>query len=117
MCIIFSIANGNPQPGGYKLIVASNRDEFYSRPASPAKEWSDYPFVYGGSFMSEYLVLSFLSFCILYHTYIYVPLYIYALQNILLVKYLHGEKISIEVIDKNKTINRPNKFHCAYNIK
>jgi len=48
MCIIFSIVNPNPQPGGYKLIVASNRDEFYSRPASVAKEWTDNPFVYGG---------------------------------------------------------------------
>ncbi|XP_037041020.1 transport and Golgi organization protein 2 [Bradysia coprophila] len=53
MCILFSIANGDPQPGGYKLIIASNRDEFYSRPASAAKEWSDNPFVYGGQDLEE----------------------------------------------------------------
>lgn len=54
MCIIFSIVNGNPQPGGYKLIIASNRDEFYSRPASIAKEWT--PLVYGGLFFCFVLI-------------------------------------------------------------
>lgn len=48
MCILFTFANGNPENGGYKLIVASNRDEFYSRPAAPAAAWDENPFVYGG---------------------------------------------------------------------
>ncbi|KAJ6634722.1 Transport and Golgi organization protein 2 [Pseudolycoriella hygida] len=48
-----STANGNPKAGGYKLIIASNRDEFYSRPASAAKEWRDNPFVYGGQDLEE----------------------------------------------------------------
>lgn len=63
MCIIFSIANGDPEEGGYKLIVASNRDEFYSRPASSAKEWRDNPFVYGGvyCFSISILLFDFLS--------------------------------------------------------
>ncbi|XP_055696477.1 transport and Golgi organization protein 2 [Lutzomyia longipalpis] len=49
MCILFFIANANPVPDGYKLILASNRDEFYGRPASQASAWNDsYPHVFGG---------------------------------------------------------------------
>ncbi|MDB5775684.1 MAG: signal peptide protein [Herbaspirillum sp.] len=33
---------------GLPLIVASNRDEFYNRPASPAGWWEDHPHVYAG---------------------------------------------------------------------
>jgi uncharacterized protein with NRDE domain len=39
MCIIFLSYNDNPEPDGYKLIIASNRDEFYKRPTGPAKFW------------------------------------------------------------------------------
>lgn len=62
MCIIFATANGNPQPGGYKLIIASNRDEFYSRPASIAKEWKDNPFVYGGLFRFFFCIICFFKY-------------------------------------------------------
>lgn len=48
MCIVFLYANGNPLPGSYKLIVASNRDEFYGRPTLPAAQWTDYPHAFGG---------------------------------------------------------------------
>lgn len=65
MCILFSIANGNPQSGGYKLIIASNRDEFYSRPASAAREWSDNPFVYGGMYCCCCCCFSAFLFCCL----------------------------------------------------
>lgn len=40
MCILFLVVDTNPSPGGYKLILASNRDEFYSRPATQADQWS-----------------------------------------------------------------------------
>lgn len=57
MCILFLIADGNPVPGGYKLILASNRDEFYTRPALPAAPWVENPFVYGGKCGSQCFVI------------------------------------------------------------
>lgn len=48
MCILFTYTNANAVPGGYKLIVASNRDEFYSRPAMPANPWEENQFIIGG---------------------------------------------------------------------
>ncbi|MCL5028664.1 MAG: NRDE family protein [Bacteroidetes bacterium] len=32
----------------YKLIIAANRDEFYNRPAEPAKFWENYPSLLAG---------------------------------------------------------------------
>lgn len=58
MCIIFIYSNGNPLPGGYKLIVASNRDEFYARPALPAAAWVENPSVYGGEFIKVHKNIS-----------------------------------------------------------
>lgn len=55
MCIIFIYSNGNPLPGGYKLIVASNRDEFYARPALPAAAWEEDSTVFGGEFIKVHL--------------------------------------------------------------
>lgn len=48
MCILFTYANANPLCGGYKLIVASNRDELYARPAIPAAKWEEDPRILGG---------------------------------------------------------------------
>lgn len=48
MCILFLIINSNPQQNGYKFILASNRDEFYSRPALPAAKWDTNENVFGG---------------------------------------------------------------------
>jgi uncharacterized protein with NRDE domain len=45
MCLIFAAVNYHPV---YKLIVAANRDEFYSRKTAPANYWTDYPHVLGG---------------------------------------------------------------------
>ena len=36
MCILFLHLCDNPEPGGYRLIAASNRDEFYNRPTAAA---------------------------------------------------------------------------------
>ena len=45
MCLIFISTNNHPN---YKLVVAANRDEFYSRKTSPARYWPDYPEIVGG---------------------------------------------------------------------
>ncbi len=45
MCLIFLSINHHPI---YKLIVASNRDEFYSRKTAQARFWNDYPDIVGG---------------------------------------------------------------------
>jgi uncharacterized protein with NRDE domain len=54
MCILFAFVNPKPEPGGYKIILASNRDESFSRPALPAHEWlPKHSGVYGGKFISR----------------------------------------------------------------
>ncbi|OXU24211.1 hypothetical protein TSAR_016550 [Trichomalopsis sarcophagae] len=51
MCILFIYRNPNPTPGGYKLIIIANRDEYYARPADSAHFWKDYPGCLGGTDM------------------------------------------------------------------
>lgn len=48
MCIVFFILNENAKGDEYKLILASNRDEFYARPALVAGPWKENEFVIGG---------------------------------------------------------------------
>lgn len=45
MCLIFFGLNFHPR---YQLILAANRDEFYSRPTAPAEFWNDAPQVLAG---------------------------------------------------------------------
>ena len=45
MCLIFLSLNDHPT---YKLIVAANRDEFYSRKTAVASYWKDHPTLLGG---------------------------------------------------------------------
>lgn len=45
MCLINLQFRNHPT---YKLIVAANRDEFYSRPAEPAHFWEDEPHILAG---------------------------------------------------------------------
>lgn len=45
MCLIFFSLNQHPE---YKLIIAANRDEFYSRRTAPAQFWQDHPDVLAG---------------------------------------------------------------------
>ncbi len=45
MCLIVFANNYHPD---YKLILAANRDEFYKRPALPAKFWDDHPELLAG---------------------------------------------------------------------
>lgn len=53
MCILFIFTNANPSPNGYKLILVSNRDEFYIRPALPVAEWIEHKSTYGGRDMEK----------------------------------------------------------------
>ncbi|KAH8373190.1 hypothetical protein KR009_001621 [Drosophila setifemur] len=48
MCVIFFCADAQPRTGGYKLILASNRDEFFGRNTQTAAKWSNADHVYGG---------------------------------------------------------------------
>ncbi|XP_011177212.1 transport and Golgi organization protein 2 isoform X2 [Zeugodacus cucurbitae] len=48
MCVIFFYVNSNPSAGGYKLILASNRDEFFARDTQDAAKWANAEHVYGG---------------------------------------------------------------------
>ncbi|KAM7348389.1 transport and golgi organization 2 isoform 1-T2 [Cochliomyia hominivorax] len=48
MCVIFFYVNSNPGKDGYKLILASNRDEFFARETKQAGKWLDAEYVYGG---------------------------------------------------------------------
>ncbi|RLU26897.1 hypothetical protein DMN91_000695 [Ooceraea biroi] len=48
MCILFVYRNPNADAGSYRLIVASNRDEAYRRPASAAHYWEKHPECLGG---------------------------------------------------------------------
>ncbi|UII33022.1 NRDE family protein [Fulvivirga ulvae] len=45
MCLILFAYKTHP---GYKLVVAANRDEFYSRPTEPAEFWEDNPSILAG---------------------------------------------------------------------
>ncbi len=45
MCLLVISYKFHPK---YKMIVAANRDEFYNRPAEPAKFWDDKPEILAG---------------------------------------------------------------------
>lgn len=45
LCLILLAYKCHPQ---YPLIIAANRDEFYSRPTERAQFWLDHPMVFGG---------------------------------------------------------------------
>lgn len=48
MCILFIYRNPNADIKSYRLIVATNRDETYKRPASSAHYWKEHPECLGG---------------------------------------------------------------------
>lgn len=45
MCLIVFAFEAHPL---YRLVLAANRDEFYSRPTAPAAFWTEFPFVLAG---------------------------------------------------------------------
>jgi len=50
MCLINLQFRNHPS---YKLIIAANRDEFYSRPAAPAHFWDDEPSILAGRDLTQ----------------------------------------------------------------
>jgi uncharacterized protein with NRDE domain len=50
MCLLLIANKVHPK---YKLIIAANRDEEFSRPADKASFWNDYPNVLGGRDLKE----------------------------------------------------------------
>ncbi len=50
MCLIVFALNVHPE---YKLILGANRDEFYNRPASPAKFWDDHKNLLAGKDLKD----------------------------------------------------------------
>lgn len=51
MCILFIYRNPDADIRSYRLIIASNRDEAYKRPASSAHYWEKHPECLGGTDM------------------------------------------------------------------
>ncbi|HEY0025731.1 MAG TPA: NRDE family protein [Longimicrobium sp.] len=50
MCLIVLALDAHPR---HRLVVAANRDEFYARPTTPARWWSDAPGVLAGRDLQE----------------------------------------------------------------
>lgn len=50
MCLLLFAYKHHPK---YSLIVAANRDEFYSRPSAPAQYWQDHPHILAGRDLKE----------------------------------------------------------------
>lgn len=48
MCILFIYRNPSADVKSYRLIIASNRDEAYKRPAASAHYWEKHPECLGG---------------------------------------------------------------------
>uniref|UniRef100_A0A182SVA3 Transport and Golgi organization protein 2 n=1 Tax=Anopheles maculatus TaxID=74869 RepID=A0A182SVA3_9DIPT len=48
MCILFVYVDDGSLPGRYRLVLASNRDEFYARPAKSAAPWDENARIIGG---------------------------------------------------------------------
>ncbi|XP_017763714.1 PREDICTED: transport and Golgi organization protein 2 homolog [Eufriesea mexicana] len=51
MCILFIYRNPEADSESYRLILISNRDEDFKRPALPAHFWKNYPLCLGGTDM------------------------------------------------------------------
>ncbi|CAK9825397.1 Transport and Golgi organization 2 homolog [Anthophora retusa] len=51
MCILFIYRNPDANSESYRLIVVSNRDEDFKRPALPAHYWVNHPQCFGGTDM------------------------------------------------------------------
>ncbi|XP_063234106.1 transport and Golgi organization protein 2 homolog isoform X2 [Bacillus rossius redtenbacheri] len=48
MCVIFLYTNPDAEAGQFRLILATNRDESYKRPAKQAHFWDESPTIIGG---------------------------------------------------------------------
>ena len=48
MCIVFLSLSSDPKVDGYKVIIAFNRDEYFSRPTQEAHFWKENPDIISG---------------------------------------------------------------------
>ncbi|KAJ8891726.1 hypothetical protein PR048_004261 [Dryococelus australis] len=48
MCILFLYTNPDAETGQFRLIIATNRDEHFERPAKQANFWEEFPAILGG---------------------------------------------------------------------
>jgi uncharacterized protein with NRDE domain len=48
MCILFYHAKKLSVPGKFRVIIISNRDEFYKRPTASGHFWKENSNVFGG---------------------------------------------------------------------
>ena len=48
MCIVFLAISSEPKQDGYKVIIASNRDEYFNRPTQEAHFWKGNPDIISG---------------------------------------------------------------------
>lgn len=48
MCIVFIFRNPDADSDSYRLILTSNRDEYFKRPALLAHYWKNHPECLGG---------------------------------------------------------------------
>lgn len=63
MCILFIYTSTKDTDGDYSLILASNRDEYYDRPALPMAPWEEDPDVFGGNV--DEVIFTLISFQII----------------------------------------------------
>ena len=66
MCILFLYFCDNPSPDGYRLIIASNRDEYYFRPTASATFWDSNPNIIAGKTLSGIVGRDVLCFSCIY---------------------------------------------------
>lgn len=59
MCILFLHTDNKPAPNKFRLILASNRDEYYQRPTHQAHFWEEDLTVIGGRLLTrpEYILV------------------------------------------------------------
>lgn len=65
MCILFLYTNPNPGPDGYRLIIATNRDEILKRPATEIDVWKEDIEIIGGRCSLKILFNVILRFTLL----------------------------------------------------
>jgi hypothetical protein len=66
MCIIFFDYRPDGGAHGYKLVLAANRDEVFSRPAAPASFWPGGRVLAGGRILGIFHFAS-IDVCLVYY--------------------------------------------------
>ncbi|XP_059850635.1 transport and Golgi organization protein 2 homolog [Hypanus sabinus] len=132
MCIIFFHFNPNSS-FAYRLVLAANRDEFYSRPSKPAEFWTNNHNILSGLDMEKgkeggtWLGISKKGKCAALTNYLQPPSNMeglgrgtYGLCNSLLEtpwkKLVHGKKLFTETIQKSRSLSPKNLTQELLNV-